>query len=115
MSKLDAEVLISQRVRSVLLECLPSGETSIVDAARRLGISSRTLQRRLKTEGVTYKELVKETRERLSRHYLLNTPLSYGEISFLVGYDEPSSFFRAFRKWTGMTPEYARRHAGKAD
>jgi AraC-like DNA-binding protein len=55
-----------------------------------------------------YKEIVKKTRERLSRHYLTRTDLTYAEISFLVGFGEPSSFFRAFREWTGETPESVR-------
>ena len=108
LSKLEASAPLAERVRSVLLESLPSGESSIEAVARRLGLSGRTLQRRLKGEGVVYKEIVKETRERLSRHYLTRTDLTYAEISFLVGFGEPSSFFRAFREWTGETPESVR-------
>ena len=112
LTKLDAQAPLSERVRSVLLECLPSGEASADATARRLGLSRRTLQRQLKTEGVAFSEIVKDTRERLSRHYLTNTTLAYGEIAFLVGFDEPSSFFRAFRDWTGTTPESLRLAAG---
>jgi AraC-like DNA-binding protein len=108
LTKLDASEPLSARVRSVLLESLPSGEASIEVTARRLGLSSRTLQRRLKPEGLSYKDIVRQTRERLARHYLTNTSLSYAEISFLVGFGEPSSFFRAFREWTGETPESVR-------
>lgn len=57
---------------------------------------------------MSYRDLVKTTRLSLARHYLENSSLSYAEISFLVGFDEPSSFFRAFREWTGTTPEAAR-------
>jgi AraC-like DNA-binding protein len=71
-------------------------------------VSGRTLQRRLADEGVTFREVVRGTRERLAKHYLTNTPLPYGEVAFLIGFDEPSSFFRAFREWTGMTPESVR-------
>ncbi|HTP27742.1 MAG TPA: AraC family transcriptional regulator ligand-binding domain-containing protein [Anaeromyxobacteraceae bacterium] len=108
LSKLEALAPLPERVRSVLLDCLPSGESSIDEVARRLGMSPRTLQRQLADHGVSYRDLVKTTRLNLVQHYLGNTMLSYAEISFLVGFDEPSSFFRAFREWTGTTPEAAR-------
>ena len=71
-------------------------------------MSPRTLQRNLKQEGTSYKEIVRRTREQLARHYVSNTTLAYPEISFLIGFEEPSSFFRAFREWTGDTPESMR-------
>lgn len=108
LGELDAAATLADRVRSALLESLPSGESSIDVVSSRLGIGPRTLQRRLKAEGTSYKAVVSATRERLSRHYLRNPDLAYAEISFLVGFEEPSSFFRAFREWTGMTPEAAR-------
>ena len=106
--ELEASASIAERVRSVLLEGLPSGEATIDLTARRLGLSSRTLQRKVKLEGTSYKEIVRDTREQLARHYVTNTNLAYAEISFLIGFEEPSSFFRAFREWTGETPESVR-------
>lgn len=97
------------RVREHLFECLPAGEASADTVAERMGLSRRTLQRRLADEGQVFKDIVQEVREELSRHYLHNTELSYGEIAFLVGYDDTSSFFRAFNRWTGTTPEGMRR------
>ena len=108
LNRLEASAPLAERVRSVLLEGLPSGESSIEVTARRLGLSPRTLQRRLKPEGTSYKEIVRGTRERLARHYVTNTKLAYAEIGFLIGYEEPSSFYRAFREWTGETPESVR-------
>ena len=108
LTKLEASAPLSERIRSVLLESLPSGEASIEITGRRLGMSPRTLQRRLKPEGTSYKEIVRRTREQLARHYVTNTDLAYVEIGFLLGYEEPSSFFRAFRDWTGTTPESLR-------
>lgn len=108
LTELEASASLSERVRSVLLESLPSGEASINVTARRLGLSARTLQRRLRPEGTTYKEIVRRTREQLARHYVTKTDLAYVEIGFLLGYEEPSSFFRAFREWTGTTPEQTR-------
>lgn len=108
LTRLDASAPLTERIRSVLLEGLPSGEASIETTARRLGLSPRTLQRRLKDEGTSYKNVVRRTREQLARHYVTATTLAYAEISFLIGFEEPASFFRAFREWTGETPESVR-------
>jgi AraC-like DNA-binding protein len=108
LTRLDASAPIAERVRTMLLEGLPAGEVSIQITARRLGLSARTLQRNLKREGSSYKEIVRRTREQLARHYIKNTTLAYPEISFLIGFEEPSSFFRAFREWTGETPDSMR-------
>ena len=108
LAQLDASAPLADKVRAVLLESLPSGESAIQVTARRLGLSSRTLQRNLKAEGTSYKEVVSRTREQLARHYVTNTKLPYAEIGLLIGFEEPSSFFRAFRGWTGETPHSAR-------
>lgn len=77
--------------------------------ARRLGLSKRTPQRRIEDEGTSFQQILKETREALARHYLEKTSLPVAEISFLLGFSEPNSFYRAFRAWTGTTPDQARR------
>ncbi len=105
LAQLDASVQVGQRVRSVLLEALPGGGVGMEAVARRLGMSQRSLQRHLEQEGLTYTGLLQATRQSLAQHYLLKTDLPTGEISFLLGFDEPNSFFRAFRGWTGQTPE----------
>ena len=101
------------RVRAAIRECLPSGEISIDAAAERLRVGRRTLQRRLSEDGVTFRHLVREVREVLADHYLRTTTLPYAEVSFLLGFDEPSSFFRAFREWTGATPQAVRARAAR--
>lgn len=110
LTDLDAAATTSDRVRDLLLEMLPGGQTSIEAVAGRLAISKRTLQRRLGEDGTTFQSLVNRTREELARHYLSNTTLSNGEISFLLGFEDPNSFFRAFHDWTGGTPD-GLRHA----
>jgi AraC-like DNA-binding protein len=95
-------------VRAALLELLPSGRTSLGDAAQRLAMSARTLQRRLGEDGTSFQAVLDETRRELALHYLQRTAISSGEISFLLGFSDPSSFFRAFHGWTGLTPERAR-------
>lgn len=108
LAQLDASVKVGQRVRSVLLEALPGGGVDMRAVARRLGVSRRSLQRHLETEGLTYKALLQATRQSLAQHYLVKTDLPAAEISYLLGFDEPNSFFRAFRGWTGQTPDSLR-------
>jgi AraC-like DNA-binding protein len=79
--------------------------------AKKLAVSKRTLQRRIEAEGTSFQQILKETREALARHYLEKTSLPASEISFLLGFDEPNSFYRAFRSWTGKTPDSVRQHA----
>lgn len=108
LSELDNNATMSERVRAALLELLPSGSTTIDSVAEKLRVSTRTLQRRLKEEGDSFQSALNGTREKLALHYLKNPGLSGAEISFLLGYEEPGSFFRAFHSWTGKTPQSAR-------
>jgi AraC-like DNA-binding protein len=110
LAELEDAAPISRRVKAALLESLPSGMVKIDAIARKLAVSRRTLQRRIEDEGSSYQQILQETRESLARHYLQKTALPPTEISFLLGFDEPNSFYRAFRMWTGTTPEHVRRH-----
>jgi len=106
---LEASATTAQRVRSALLESLPSGLATIEAITQKLAVSRRTLQRRIEAEGTRFQAILRETREALARHYLERTALPAVEISFLLGFDEPNSFYRAFRLWTGTTPDTVRR------
>ncbi len=108
LSELDATASTAERVRAVLLELLPGNAATIEKTAVRLGMSKRTLQRHLEGEGQSFRNLVNATRESLARHYLGKTTLSGGEIAFLLGFEDPNSFYRAFQDWTGQTPDSAR-------
>lgn len=108
LSELDATASTAERVQAVLLELLPSNAATIERTAERLRMSKRTLQRRLEDEGANFRALVNGTRESLARHYLGNTTMSGGEIAFLLGFEDPNSFYRAFQDWTGQTPDGAR-------
>lgn len=112
LAELDAGASTVERVRAALVELLPGGVASIEAVAARLGASGRTLQRRLKDEGQTFQDVLARTRGELADHYLGSTALSSAEISFLLGFEDPNSFFRAFHAWTGTTPERARSERG---
>lgn len=106
------ESSFKERVRACLVEMLASGHYLMADVASKLAISSRTLHRRLQAEGTTFQKILDELREELARHYLSVSDYSSAEIAFLLGYEETNSFYRAFRAWTGQTPEVIR---GSAD
>ena len=108
LDELEAGTSTRKRVRAALLELLPAGSGSMEAVADELAMSTRTLQRRLKKEGASFQGVLNDTRESLARHYLSNSHMSAGEISFLLGYEDPRSFYRAFHAWTGMTPQLAR-------
>ena len=82
------------------------GSDMRVDAvARDLATSGRTLQRRLLAEGVSYHELLDEARKEAAGRYLGESVFAIGEVAYLVGYSEPAPFYRAFKRWYGVTPE----------
>jgi AraC-like DNA-binding protein len=108
LDELDRNSSTSERVQAALLELLPTGATAMSDVAHSLAVSSRTLQRRLHQEGTRYQATLNATRESLAHHYLRNEAMTVGQISFLLGYENPTSFYRAFHGWTGQTPEKAR-------
>jgi AraC-like DNA-binding protein len=111
LADLTAPASTARRVRAALLEGIPSGLVTVDAVARRLAVSTRTLQRQIHAEGTTYQRILHETRESLARHYLERTSLPASEISFLLGFDEPNSFARAFKGWTGATPDAVRRQS----
>lgn len=79
--------------------------------AARLKMSERSLQRRLADEGVTFDALLDEVRRVLSLRYLADPSIAIAEVAYLLGYSEPSPFYRAFRRWTGTSPSEMRTRA----
>lgn len=108
LTDLKANDTISNKVRAALHQMLPSGQTSIEEVAERLLMSKRTLQRRLSDNHTNFREILDEVREKTARHYITNTVMPYTQVAFLLGYDDPNSFFRAFSRWTGSTPDSIR-------
>lgn len=96
-------------VETVLIEMLPLGEPDQETVARQLALSIRSLQRRLASEGHTWKQLLETTRHKLALHYLRTTSHSIVDIACLLGYSDSANFTRACRRWEGKTPSAIRR------
>jgi len=101
---------VADRVRQLLRRSLPGGEPNLKSTAAGLGLSARTLQRKLRQQGFSHQELLEEMRRDLSQQYLSQPELALCEVAYLLGFSDSSAFHRAFRRWTGMTPgEFRRR------
>ena len=99
------------QVQRLMKENLGDGEMRIETICQKLNFTSRTLQRKLRGEGTSFQKLLKETRGEMSKFYLQQPDIAIGEISYLLGFSEPSAFHRAFRRWTGLTPkEFRSKH-----
>ena len=103
LSELDADDSFSTRVRSILTELLPGGTSSIEEVAEKLGISKRTLQRKLSEEGTTFQKELNSTRKAMALYYVKHTNISTNDIAYLLSYAEINSFLKAFRIWTGKS------------
>jgi AraC-like DNA-binding protein len=95
---------IQWHVRDVLTRRLDHGEPSQEDVAELLNMSARTLQRKLSDGGVTYKQILDETRRVLALAYLSTPRHTVSEVTYMLGFSAGSSFTRAFRRWTGQSP-----------
>ncbi len=100
-----------EQVRAQLLRTSRTGLVSIEQVAGALATTARTLQRRLRSEGARFDDLSRDVRTSLAQAYLADRGLSVSEVAFLVGFSESSAFSRAFRRWTGSTPQAYRREA----
>ena len=94
----------SREVVDKIVEKLPDGPPNQQQIADALHVSNRTLQRKLKDEGTSFMHLLQDTRLQLARKYLRQPNRSVVETSYLLGFSEPSTFSRAFKRWTGVAP-----------
>ncbi len=104
VSKLEDVPSLERQVRSEVSQSLSEGIPTLPDIANRLGMSGRTLQRRLSEHGHSYQNLVDESRRQLAKNLLKDTDFSLVEVAFLTGFSEQSAFTRAFKRWAGQTP-----------
>ncbi|QHZ47794.1 MULTISPECIES: AraC family transcriptional regulator [unclassified Bacillus (in: firmicutes)] len=104
LNQQQASLSITGMVKWILKRSLTSGRPDIQTVASELGMSDRTLQRRLTDEGTSFKQLLTHVRHEQAREYLADPLLDIKEVAFLIGYEDQNSFYRAFRLWEGETP-----------
>ena len=99
---------VVERVERIIADGLSHGNVTLSRVASKLGMSTRSLTRRLAEHETSFKVLVENLRRDLALRYLEGTTLGLTEIAFLLGYSEVSSFTHAFKRWTGKTPSLVR-------
>jgi AraC-like DNA-binding protein len=99
-----AQKTIGEQVKGIVKKLLAGQRPALQDVARELHLSTRTLQRRLTDEGMTFQQLMEGARRELAQHYLLHSSLELNETAYLLGYEDANSFFRAFHHWEGSSP-----------
>ena len=95
---------VVEDVEKLIQDALPSGIPSIHQVGDHLGMSNRTLTRRLSEAGFSYRDLIQKSQERISKELLRDQTRSVAEIAFQTGFSEQSAFNRAFKRWTGLSP-----------
>jgi AraC-like DNA-binding protein len=104
LAALPTEDPLILRARTALAESLAGGVASLEALADTLHMSERTLRRRLDEHGTSYKQLLDELRQQLARYYVARTDQSLEQVASRLGFTEPSTFYRAFKRWEGTTP-----------
>ena len=110
-AKTDRRGNVSQlrtRVKNAISSLLPHGRVVVDDVARSLGMSKRTLARRLSDEVLNFTEVLQQLRRDLAVRYLDDPKLQISKIAWLLGFNEVSAFTHAFKRWTGKTPRQMR-------
>ncbi|HKR66915.1 MAG TPA: AraC family transcriptional regulator ligand-binding domain-containing protein [Thermoanaerobaculia bacterium] len=97
-----------ERVEALLTNLLHDEDAGIETVARQLGMSRHTLFRKLRAEGVTFRQVQDELRRKLALHYLSDRNLPVTETAYRLGFSDPAAFSRAFKRWTGHSPNRAR-------
>jgi len=104
LTELPEDDGLTRRVRSEISHALSEGVPTLTQMAKLLGMSRRTLQRRLAEVGVAYQALVSEVRRTLAEQLLRSSDYALAEVAFLTGFSDQSTFSRAFKRWSGQTP-----------
>jgi AraC-like DNA-binding protein len=109
LKRLESSKSTRGRVEGLVTPLLPTGEATMGTVASRMGLSRQSLFRKLKAEGVTFEKVLEDLRHTLALRYLNGEGLSVKETAFQLGFSEPASFSRAFKRWTGTSPLELRR------
>jgi AraC-like DNA-binding protein len=100
---------IAARVRRLLFDGMGKDKQSVTTIGREMGLSARTLSRRLAEEGTSFRDIHDEVRHQQAMVLLGDPSVSIGEVAFTLGYSESAPFHRSFKRWTGTTPQLHRR------
>src|SRR5437016_13503898 len=107
----NRSIHVGEQVKDTLRRSLAGKRPTLQDVAKELGLGTRTLQRRLTDAGITFQQLVEETRRELAHHFLKQRAVELNETAFLLGFEDANSFYRAFQIWEGTSPgEWRARH-----
>ena len=102
------KILMSTQVKEYLLKHLAYGKIDLPSISSSLALSSRMLQRKLKEEGTSYSELLDECRQKMALKMIGHNKLPLAEVSYILGFSDQSNFSRAFKRWTGTSPNMFR-------
>jgi len=108
----DGSTSIAARVRRLLIDRMGQEQQSVTTIGREMGLSARTLSRRLAEESTSFREIQDGVRHQLAVALLGDPNVSIAEVAFFLGYAEPAPFHRSFKRWTGTTPQMHRRAVG---
>ncbi len=111
LGEVDLGPDLLEQARQVIRTVLHQGEPVLELIAEQLELSDSTLQRRLRDHGLSFSQLVDQTRQALARQYLRQPNLSISELAPLLGYSETSAFSRAFKRWFGVSPRQWRQNS----
>jgi AraC-like DNA-binding protein len=110
LAEMERKNEYTQTVTKIILSRLDDEKLSIEKVAREMAVSVRTLQNRLEDEGTVFSDLLQDIRQRLAKKYLCEN-YSVEQITYLLGFSEPSVFRKAFKRWSGITPREYRENA----
>lgn len=104
MEELSGNDTLMEKIQRALFQDLNGGAGTLQGVSSSMGMSERTLQRRLAARGTSFAEVIDDFRKRLAQQLLEDSEVAVSEVAYLLGYSEPSAFRRAFKRWTGTTP-----------
>jgi len=112
LSAVQPDSAVTDQVKCAVKRFLAGRRPALQLVAQELGLSERTLQRRLTEAGSSFQQVAAAARRELARHYLGQSAAEFHEVAYLLGYEDANSFFRAFHHWEGTSPgEWRARHA----
>jgi AraC-like DNA-binding protein len=113
MAELDKDNVM-HRVKAILIDILPSGKVTHKRVAERLGMSVRSLQRKLQESDTTFRKVLNDVRTELSLQYISDLNYNLYEVAFSLGFSDYSSFSRAYKRWNGISPSHVRKKKARS-